>query len=205
MPHNNIVHRSRGADAHTTKSKGGWCGDFAPCADVVFIGGKGVFAFALCTNDFYLYNRFVPRQVLSHFEAHSRERMAEGEVGAWCRGTHRTNIGVHITRAGRHQILLIPHIGFYLEIYVGRACVACGRKFQLVIVGLRVNRIEASVVLQPIPVGGSNKVAILLRVLVVEPRLETCVRRTIESCGREVLHCGQGCDVGTGRRAVFPL
>ena len=101
--------------------------------------------------------------------------MTESEVGARCRGTHRTNIGVHIARASRHQIFLILHIGFYLKVDVGRACVACRRELQLAI-GLGINRIEATVVFEPVPIDGSNKVTILLRVLIIKPRLEACVR-----------------------------
>ena len=162
--------------------------------------GKGVLALHYGVAYLYLVDGLVPRKVLTYGKADTCEGVAEVEVRC---GVNTACSIVHVACAGRHEVLLVSDVGFYLEVYAGRnvgsSHVVDGH---LRIVFLCwVDGKEAGIRLRERPTDRAVEFAVLLGLLCLEPFGSreyagcTCAANT---CRREVAKGGSLYNVGTG-------
>ena len=119
LAHDDVVNSLGGAHVHLTvaaENKGFRVRQICPlCAGAVLIGRQHVASFAFSSCDFHLGDGLVPREVLPYLESHGGEGVSELQVDG--RGDKTCGIA-HFTRTGGHQVFLINHFRFHLEVNV---------------------------------------------------------------------------------------
>ena len=111
--------------------------------------------FAAGVAQFYLRDVFVPREVLSYGDLHSREGVIELKVGLG--GLVACGI-LYFARAGHHKVDLVGDVRLDLEIEIRGAAICGGRESDAVgRGGLGIDRIEAGIALSPGPLKRSDQ------------------------------------------------
>ena len=121
VAHNGCVRTFAGAYAYTREGRrttrvGRLYVPSSTCAVEFF--GKGVLALHYGVAYLYLVDGLVPRKVLTYGKANTCEGVAEVEVRC---GVNTACSVVHVACAGRHEVLLVLHVGVYFELYAGAA------------------------------------------------------------------------------------